>query len=261
MSTDADGAAEGALDGAGADPAAPEGAAADGASPDGAASDGAASDGAAADGAARDGAAPDGAAADGASPYGAASDGAARDGAAAGARSPATPLPATAPPAAGAPGTPHALRAADALDALAGELRRVVALADPVPDGWRAVATAAFGWAAIDAAAAVLVYDSQAVQGGRVGTTHATGSTRREMRFAAGALAVELELDVGDDAVRVVGRLLPGRAVDVVALWPGGQVATTSEGDGSYRFDDLPRRPLCLHVAGAPALKTGWIVP
>ena len=58
----------------------------------------------------------------------------------------------------------------------------------------------------------------------------------------------------------MVGRVVPARAVGVVALWPGGQVATTSESDGSYRFDDLPCRPLCLHVTGAPAVKTGWIV-
>jgi hypothetical protein len=146
------------------------------------------------------------------------------------------------------------------LDALASELRRVVGLADPVPDGWRAAAAAAFGWAATDAPAAHLAYDSRAVQGGRVGTAQAGGSTLRTMRYATGQLAVELELDVGADKLRVTGRIRPARAVEIVARWPEGEEATTSDGEGAYRFDELPRRPLCLHVTGDPAVKTGWIV-
>jgi hypothetical protein len=160
-----------------------------------------------------------------------------------------------------APGPAPAPDARAALDALAAELRRVVAIADPAPEGWRSAASAAYAWAAIDAAAAPLVYDSHAVRGGRVGTSHVTGATVREMRFAVGPLAVELDVDAGADKVRVVGRVTPARAVEIAALWPEGRVATTSDDDGSYRFDELPRRPLCLHVTGTPAVKTGWVVP
>jgi hypothetical protein len=147
------------------------------------------------------------------------------------------------------------------LDTLAAELRRVLALADPVPDDWRAAAIASHAWVAIDAPAAVLVFDSRAVQGGRVGTaTQGTGAALREIRFGAGPLVVEVEVDAGADKLRVFGRVHPARAVEVVALWPEGRLATTSDGDGTYRFDELPRRPLCLHVVGEPAVKTGWIV-
>lgn len=146
------------------------------------------------------------------------------------------------------------------LDALATELRRVVALADPVPDGWRGAAVAAYAWAATDASAAHLAYDSRAVQGGRVGTMQGTGATLRTMRFGVEPLAVELDLDVGADKLRVTGRVRPARAVEIVAIWPEGRVATTSDGEGVYRFDELPHRPLCLHVTGDPAVKTGWII-
>jgi len=146
------------------------------------------------------------------------------------------------------------------LDALAAELRRVVALADPVPDGWRAAAAGAYAWVATAAPAAHLAYDSRAEQAGEAGTAHGSGATLRTMRFGIGHLAVELELDVGADKVRITGRVRPARAVEIVAMWPEGRVATTSDSAGVYRFDELPRRPLCLHVTGEPAVKTGWVV-
>lgn len=146
------------------------------------------------------------------------------------------------------------------LDAVAAELRRVLALADPVPDEWRADAGAAFGWARLDAAVAHLTYDSRALQGGRVGTALGTAATLRTVRFAVLHLAVELELDVGVDKLRAFGQLRPARAAEIVVRWPEGHVATTSDGEGTFRLDELPRRPLCLHVAGDPTIKTGWIV-
>ncbi|HEX5944635.1 MAG TPA: hypothetical protein VFY82_00080 [Acidimicrobiales bacterium] len=146
------------------------------------------------------------------------------------------------------------------LDAVAAELRRVLALADPVPDEWRGDAGAAFDWVGVDAAVAHLTYDSRALQGGRVGTGLGTAATLRTLRFSVLQLTVELELDVGVDELRVFGRLRPARAAEIVVRWPDGQVATTSDCEGTFRLDELPRRPLCLHVAGDPAVKTGWIV-
>ena len=145
-------------------------------------------------------------------------------------------------------------------DALAADLRRVATLADPVPDSWLDVATASFAWAAIDAEPAQLAYDSRSARGGRVGSARASGAAPREVRYTAGSLTVELELDVGADKLRVLGRVLPPRRVDVVALWPEGRSQVVSDVGGAFRFDELPRRPLCLHVTGEPAVKTGWII-
>jgi hypothetical protein len=145
------------------------------------------------------------------------------------------------------------------LDALADELRRVAALADPVPESWRAAASNSFAWAAIDAVPAQLSYDSRAGRAGRIGGTP-VGATLREVVYSAGSLAVELELDVGADKLRLLGHVVPARRVDVVALWPEGRSETTSGDDGAFRFDELPRRPFCLHVLGDTPVKTGWVV-
>jgi hypothetical protein len=145
-------------------------------------------------------------------------------------------------------------------DALAAELRRVAVLADPVPESWRAVAAASFAWAAIDAVPAQLAYDSRSARGGRVGTAQLSGAAPRELRYAAGALAVELELDVGADKLRVLGHVVPARRAEVVALWPDGRSEATTDDAGAFRFDELPRRPLCLHVTGELPVRTGWII-
>lgn len=145
------------------------------------------------------------------------------------------------------------------LDALADELRRAAGVADPVPESWRAVASGSFAWAVIDAVPAQLSYDSLATRAGRIGGT-STGATPREVVYSAGSQAVELELDVGADKLRLLGQVVPSRRVDVVALWPEGRSETTSGDDGAFRFDELPRRPFCLHVLGDTPVKTGWVV-
>ncbi|HEY7070855.1 MAG TPA: hypothetical protein VH479_12110, partial [Acidimicrobiales bacterium] len=62
------------------------------------------------------------------------------------------------------------------------------------------------------------------------------------------------------DRLRVVGDVSPAAAVDVVAVWPEGQQATTADDLGAFRFDDLPRQPVCFVVAGESPVKTGWIL-
>ena len=146
-------------------------------------------------------------------------------------------------------------------DALAAEVRRVAALADPVPDRWREVASASFAWMAVDAVPARLAYDSRSTRAGSAGGAQLSGAAPRELRYAAGSLAVEVELDVGADKIRALGRVVPGRRAEVVALWPGGEREATSDSGGTFRFDELPRGPLCFHVTGGQPVKTGWIVP
>jgi hypothetical protein len=136
-------------------------------------------------------------------------------------------------------------------DALVDELRRVRALADPVPDAWLRAAVASLGWQDIDAEPAALAYDSLSGP-----ASHAV----RELRYAAGAAGLSLELDLNADRLRVVGEVTPAAAVEVVAVWPEGQLATTSDDGGAFRFDDLPRRPVCFVAAGESPVKTGWIL-
>jgi hypothetical protein len=146
-------------------------------------------------------------------------------------------------------------------EAVAAELGRVMTLADPVPASWRAAADAAFGWTAFAGVGARLAYDSHlAGDAGDEGTRPA-GTVPRQLRYTAGTLAIELDLDIGADKVRVLGRVAPAASVAVVARWPWGQAAGVSDDDGAFRFDELPRRPLCVSVGGDNPAKTGWVVP
>jgi hypothetical protein len=141
-------------------------------------------------------------------------------------------------------------------DALVDELRRVRALADPVPDAWLRAARASLGWQDIDAEPAVLAYDSLSGRDPRQPGTQVV----RELRYAAGAAGLSLEVAVNSDQLRVVGEVSPSAAVEVVAVWPEGQLVTTADDEGAFRFDDLPRRPVCFVVAGESPVKTGWIL-
>jgi hypothetical protein len=146
---------------------------------------------------------------------------------------------------------------------LAAELHRAVASADAVPPGWRVAARACFAWAGLDADPAALVYDSREVRGAAVETGTAgrpVEVTARELRFSSGAVTLEVELDAGADKLRLLARLAPARAATVVVRWPEGSVVSHSDDAGTFRFDELPRRPLCLHVPDPPAVKTAWIV-
>jgi hypothetical protein len=141
------------------------------------------------------------------------------------------------------------------------ELRRLVALADPVPAAWREVAEACGAWLAIDGEPAVLAYDSvsgreRLFDGVRLGAI-----TLRELRFSGAGGDIDLEIDVGGDRVRLLGRLSPPRPAEVTVAWPTGCQVMAADDRGTFHADDLPCQPLCLVVAGEEPTKTGWIVP
>jgi hypothetical protein len=154
---------------------------------------------------------------------------------------------------------------------LADEVGRVVRVADPVPASWKAAARAAYAWTAIAGDPARLAYDSlvtgadEGVAARRSGADGdgpqpLSGSVPRSLRYTCGQSAVELDLDVGSDKLRVVGRVVPAASVEVVAHWPGGRRSVASDAAGGFRFDELPRRPLCFEVTGPVPVKSGWVV-
>jgi hypothetical protein len=146
-------------------------------------------------------------------------------------------------------------------DALVDELRRLTAVADPVPHAWREAAVAGYDWHRIEAEPAALAYDSLSGHDPRLGPLQLAGRILRELRWTGAGRAVAVEVDVGDDRVRVVGKVWPGASVEVLAVWPEGLDTVTSRDRGRFLFDDLPRRPLCLVVGGEVPIKTGWIMP
>lgn len=146
-------------------------------------------------------------------------------------------------------------------DALAADLRRALGLVDPVPDAWRDAATDAFAWAAVDAAPARLEYDSRGLRGRRAHDQGLPGTEVREVRYVARDVALALELDVGADKLRLLGRIEPPGRAAVVLAWPEGRWDGESGDDGTFRVDELPRRPFCVVVDGARPVKSGWVVP
>jgi hypothetical protein len=140
-------------------------------------------------------------------------------------------------------------------------LRRLVALADPVPAGWREVAAAAGAWLALDGEPAVLAYDSVSGRERPLDGVRLAGVTMRELRFTGALGDIDLELDVGSDQVRLRGRLTPPGPADVTVAWPTGRREVAADDRGTFHAEDLPRQPLCLLVAGEEPTKTGWIVP
>jgi hypothetical protein len=145
-------------------------------------------------------------------------------------------------------------------DLVEADLRRLAGLADPVPAGWRVAARAAVAWLALDGEPAALVYDAVSGRERPLDGARLAPVTMRELRYEVGERAVDLELDVGSDRVRVLGRLTPAREVEVTVTWPEGRCLVTSDDRGVFHVDELPRRPLCLLVAGEEPVRTGWIL-
>jgi hypothetical protein len=149
-------------------------------------------------------------------------------------------------------------------EALLRALADAVALADPVPADWQRAAVGCVDWLALDARLAEMAYDSlddHRSAGTAHGAAHAAGSERRRLRFGGDELAVEVELTVTAEAVRLAGRVLPAGRHRIRALLPQASQTTEVGHGGAFRFDELPHAPVSLLVDGDPAVKTGWIVP
>jgi hypothetical protein len=147
-------------------------------------------------------------------------------------------------------------------DALEADIRRIVSLADPTPEAWRTDAEASAAWLRLEGRPVELAYDLVSGRDQPVGGVQVAGLVWRELRYELGGRGIELELEVGEDRVRVLGRLRPGRPAEVVAVWPEGRRSAVADDGGQFHFDELPYRPLCFVVVGGdePA-KTGWIMP
>lgn len=143
--------------------------------------------------------------------------------------------------------------------ALLEELRQVVASTGPEPRVEDQAALRCTAWLASDAQLAELAYDS-IVGAGRPSSARGLASGHRALSYTIGARSVHLGLAVSADQVVLQGDVQPADRVPLMALTPGGQVETETRDDGTFRIDELPRRPLSVIVGGARPFKTGWIV-
>jgi hypothetical protein len=121
-------------------------------------------------------------------------------------------------------------------DALVADLRRVLTLADPVPEDARIAARVAIEWRTIDAELAALVHDSTidepalALRG---------GATPRALTFEAAELTIEIETEsqsaAADGDLRLVGQLIPAQMAQIAI--PNGDALLLARADERGRFD------------------------
>lgn len=138
-------------------------------------------------------------------------------------------------------------------DPLAARLARLFAEADPVPEAVLAAARAGLGWRNLDAEVASLVADSLWDAGA------VRGDAARLLTFEAGELTIEVEVSDVGGRLRVLGQVVPPRAVEVRVEQPGGGVLVTADEWGRFAVPDLPTGPTRF-VCGDPAVGTEWTV-
>jgi hypothetical protein len=126
-------------------------------------------------------------------------------------------------------------------DALVGELRRVLALVDPVPEPAQLAARLAIEWRSIDAELAALVHDSST----DVPALALRGTAGpRALTFEALELTIEIETvpqGAGGDELRLVGQLIPAQVAQI-AIHTGDDLVLR-HADERGRFDAAGLRP------------------
>ena len=149
-------------------------------------------------------------------------------------------------------------------ETLLAELRRVVAVIDPIPEAARIAARAALDWRTLDAELAALVHDS-AVDEPELALRGAGGP--RTMTFTADDLEIEIaaEPQGEGDRLRLTGQLVPAQTAQIAVATAGGLVLTRADARG--RFAALGIAPGRLRVRcwldGAPGggrlVETAWL--
>jgi hypothetical protein len=136
------------------------------------------------------------------------------------------------------------------LDRLTGLLRD----ADPVPPDVLAAAKASLDWLDIDTAVARLVADSLR----EAAAVRGTGA--RLLTFETDDVVIDIEVSEIGERLRIVGQVVPARAVTVCAEQPAATVEVRTDGLGRFTIDDLAigrTRFVCVPEAGAP-VRTEW---
>jgi hypothetical protein len=141
---------------------------------------------------------------------------------------------------------------------LLGELRRLAAEVDPVPDEVLGYARAALGWRRVDAELAELLTDSElaAPPGTR-------GGAVRTVTFRTADLELDVEVHARDPGVRLVGRLAPAASAQIEVQRDDGSVGPAGDTDEHGRFRlELPAggriRLAIRRQAPEPPVETSW---
>jgi len=148
-------------------------------------------------------------------------------------------------------------------DRLVEELRRVAALADPVPPRVLDAARGSFTWRTIDAELAELAFDS-AAQAGNLALVRSSGG-RRLLTFDSPNLSIEVEVTATEPARRLVGQLVPPQRAGIEVRHAGGLVTVDADELGRFVADGVAGGPVSLvcrlaDATGSKAVATAWLV-
>jgi len=148
-------------------------------------------------------------------------------------------------------------------DLLLGDLRRVIAELDPIPEHVLIAARTALEWRTIDAELAELIADSAIDEPALLvrGSAHT-----RALAFEAPGLTIEIEAEqAAGGLLRLTGQLIPPQSAEVTARHGDALFVTRADERGRFTAQDVAPGRLSLRCrldggAGASRLvETGWM--
>jgi hypothetical protein len=139
--------------------------------------------------------------------------------------------------------------AGPAEEALAAQLRRIAAEADPVPDLVLASARAALSLRRLDAELAEMVHDSEVdgMAGVRGAADDAAGGVRL-LSFEAPGVSISAEISTTPAGGTLLGQVAGAEVLSVSVQTPTAQHPTELGDAGTFRLDRLPTGTLRLVV-------------
>jgi hypothetical protein len=148
-------------------------------------------------------------------------------------------------------------------DALEQELGSLLHRADPIPPIVLAAGRAALGWRRLEGELAELLADS-ALPAGELSLARGVGVPVRSVTFGTGRQAIDLDIDVAGDRLRLRGQLSPPAAARVdVQRRDGATLASVIADDFGRFVAELPSRgTIRLRLTGQlgpGAIETAWI--
>ena len=136
-------------------------------------------------------------------------------------------------------------------------LRRIVALADPVPISIDVAARGAFSWRTVDAELAELAHDSALASQAELMLVRGAASGRT-LSFDCDGISIEVSIESG----RLIGQLSPGSPVPVVLVRDGGEERRAeADAQGRFAFDGVASGIARLWVLrrGSAPVVTPWV--
>ena len=144
---------------------------------------------------------------------------------------------------------------------LLGELRRIAAVIDPIPEALLHAGRESLTWLRVDAELAELLSDS-VVDDEVLAHVRSSGGVRA-VRFEADGFTIELDI-LGEGAHRtLVGQLVPAGTAEIEVQTSEAPQTVEADAHGRFRAENVPEGRMRLRVTGHPSAsgpaETSWI--